>query len=170
MGMSEYVARLRSKVGHDLILMPGVTGVVLRGAPDAREVLAVRRSENGVWTLISGAIDPGEQAHEAMLREIQEETTLKAKITRLLWVQTLPKSTYPNGDQIQYYDTAFVCEVVSGEAKVGDDESSEVAWFPVDAPPELDDRYRKTLELALEVSTDIYLGTAGLRSEEICAH
>lgn len=167
MGMSDYVARLRSKVGHDLVLMPGVTGVVLRGAPDARELLAVRRSENGVWTLISGAIDPGEQAHEAMLREIQEETTLEATVTRLLWVQTLPKSTYPNGDQIQYYDTAFVCEAVGGEAKVGDDESSEVAWFPVAAPPELDERYRKTLELALETDQDVYLGAEGLRPQDL---
>ncbi|AIF41892.1 hypothetical protein HX89_14380 (plasmid) [Dermacoccus nishinomiyaensis] len=165
--MSDYVAGLRSKVGHDLVLLPGVTGVVLRGAPASREVLAVRRSENGVWTLISGAIEPGEQAHEAMVREIHEETTLQAKVTRLLWVQTLPKSTYPNGDQIQYYDIGFVCEAVAGEAKVGDDESSEVAWFPVDALPALDDRYRKTLVLALEASRDVYLGTEGLRPEEL---
>ena len=167
MGMSDYVAGLRSKVGNDLVLLPGVTGVVMRGTPDSREVLAVRRSENGVWTLTSGAIDPGEQAHEAMVREIHEETTLQARITRLLWVQTLPRSTYPNGDQTQYYDIAFLCEAVAGEAKVGDDESSAVAWFPIDALPELDDRYRKTLTLALESSHDVYLGPEGLRPEDL---
>jgi len=167
MGMSEYVARLRAKVGNDLILLPGVTGVVLRGNPQSREVLMVRRLENGVWTLVSGAIEPGEQAHEAMVREIQEETTLEARVTRLLWIQTLPKSTYPNGDQVQYYDTAFVCEAVAGEAKIGDDESSEVAWFPVGAIPELDERYRKTLAHALEANHEVYLGSNCLRPDEL---
>lgn len=167
MGVSDYIAGLRSRIGNQLILLPGVTGVVLRGDAESREVLAVRRIGDGTWTLISGAIEPGEQAHEAMLREIHEETTLRARIKRLLWVQTLPLSTYPNGDQVQYYDTAFVCEVTGGEARVGDDESSEVAWFPVSALPDLDERYRKTLALALAPGHAVHLGHEGLRPEEL---
>jgi hypothetical protein len=35
-------------------------------------------------------------------------------------------------------DITFRCRAVGGEARVNDDESLEVAWFPVDALPELD--------------------------------
>ncbi|WP_240322625.1 hypothetical protein [Austwickia chelonae] len=73
----------------------------------------------------------------------------------------------PQRDQTQYYDIAFVCEATGGEAKVGDDESSEVAWFSVDSPPELDDRYRKALVLALEAGCDVYLGPEALRPGEL---
>ena len=41
----EYVLALRAGVGHDLLWLPGVTAVVLRGD----DVLLVRRADNGEW-------------------------------------------------------------------------------------------------------------------------
>ncbi|MBA2773338.1 MAG: DNA mismatch repair protein MutT, partial [Nocardioidaceae bacterium] len=39
MPIPDFIVRLRQKVGHDLLWLPGVTAVVLRG----EEVLLVRR-------------------------------------------------------------------------------------------------------------------------------
>lgn len=58
---------------------------------------------------------------------------------RIILVQALKPITYPNGDRCQFMDTSFLCRAVGGEARVNDDESLEVGWFPVDALPELAD-------------------------------
>ena len=47
--------------------------------------------------------------------------------------------TYANGDQAQYMDHLFLCEVApggNGEPVVGDDESMRVGWFALDDLPE----------------------------------
>jgi hypothetical protein len=43
----------------------------------------------------------------------------------------------PNGDRVSYVVTTFRCTPLSGEARVNDDESLEVAWFAPDALPPL---------------------------------
>jgi hypothetical protein len=54
-------------------------------------------------------------------------------------VQALAPVTYGNGDTCQYMDITFRCRAVGGEARVNDDESLEVGWFPVDSLPELNE-------------------------------
>ncbi len=44
MGMSPYVRKLREQMGHQLLLMPGVSGLVFN---EACEILLQRRSDNG---------------------------------------------------------------------------------------------------------------------------
>ena len=51
MPLSDYARGLREKVGHDLLLMPGVCGLVFN---DAGEILLGRRSDNGRWAVIGG--------------------------------------------------------------------------------------------------------------------
>jgi hypothetical protein len=49
----------------------------------------------------------------------------------------------------------FRCRYVSGEAHVGDEESTEVAWFPADELPEgLNDIQRRRIRCALEDRDD----------------
>jgi 8-oxo-dGTP pyrophosphatase MutT (NUDIX family) len=147
MPMPEYVAALRSAVGQDLLLLPGVTGVVLNGAG---EVLLGRRSDNGQWSLISGILEPGEQPAVALAREIAEETGVQASIVGLSSAWVMPVMEYPNGDVAQYLDLCFLCRHESGDPQVGDDESLEVGWFAPDALPEgLSAVARHRLERAL---------------------
>jgi len=61
MGMSDYVRRLREKVGTDLLFMPS-THCVIRDA--AGRLLLVRHVE-GRWMLPGGAIEPGETPADA---------------------------------------------------------------------------------------------------------
>lgn len=146
MPIPEYVQTLRNHVGTELLWMTGVSAVVRN---DRGEVLLVRRSDNGQWSLVSGILEPGEQPAAGLLREIEEETGVVAAIEALTGVWTLPEVTYPNGDRAQYLDLCFTARHVSGEARVNDDESVEVGWFAPDALPDLPDRSRLRLERAL---------------------
>lgn len=128
----KFILTLREKIGHELLWLTGITGVVLDG--DER-VLLVRRADNGRWSLPAGILEPGEQPAIAMIREIHEETAVEAEIDRLVSVDALPPGSYPNGDQVQFLDLCFRCHPLRGEARVNDDESLEVAWFPLDALP-----------------------------------
>ena len=143
----EFVLALRERIGHEPLWMPGVTAVV-RNAQD--EVLLVRRADTGEWSLVSGILEPGEQPAAGLLREIEEETGVTAELEALTGVWTLPAITYPNGDQARYLDLCFLARHVSGQARVNDDESLEVGWFPVDRLPDgLVERSRVRLARAL---------------------
>jgi hypothetical protein len=49
----------------------------------------------------------------------------------------------------------FRCRYVSGEAQVGDEESTEVAWFPADQlPEELSAIQRRRIRCALDDRDD----------------
>jgi 8-oxo-dGTP pyrophosphatase MutT (NUDIX family)/ribosomal protein S18 acetylase RimI-like enzyme len=147
MPIPDYVAALRSAVGQDLLLLPGVTGVVVNAAG---EVLLGLRSDNGRWALISGILEPGEQPAEALVREIEEETGVRAGLVGLASAWVMPVVEYPNGDTAQYLDLCFLCRHESGVPQVGDDESLEVGWFAPDALPDsLSESSRHKLERAL---------------------
>lgn len=133
MPASDYVKALRARVGHDLIMFPTVSAVILN---DRDEILLGKRSDNGRWALIAGMMDPGEQPAEAIIREAYEETAVEIAVERLCGIAT-HEVTYPNGDQCEMVNTWFRCRAVSGEPRVNDSESTEVAWFPRDALPEL---------------------------------
>lgn len=143
----DFVLALRERMGHDLLWMPGVTAVV---RDDEGRVLLGRRSDNGRWGLVSGIMEPGEQPGAAMLREIEEETGVVARLEALAGVWTQPEVTYPNGDRAQYLDLCFLAHHVSGEARVNDDESTEVGWFALDELPDgLAENSRRKLAEAL---------------------
>lgn len=142
----KFILELREKIGHDPLWLPGITAVVL---DEDDRVLLVRRADNGRWTLVAGVLEPGEDPAPAILREIQEETGVEAAIERLVSIEAMPPSAYPNGDQVQYLDLCFRCRPVSGEARVNDDESLEVGWFPLDAMPAIPPREQRCLANAL---------------------
>ena len=56
-------------------------GVVHRRGPDgAVQVLVIHRPEYEDWTLPKGKLDPGETAEQAAVREVEEETGVKASL------------------------------------------------------------------------------------------
>jgi 8-oxo-dGTP pyrophosphatase MutT (NUDIX family) len=132
--MPTFLADLRQKIGHDLVLLPAVVGVVLN---DAGEVLCLRRSDTGAWSLPSGIAEPGEQPAQTLTREIYEETNLIARPTRLLGTFASTVKHYPNGDRAQYVATVFLCDVVSGTLHPNDGEALELAFFAAGDMPQV---------------------------------
>jgi 8-oxo-dGTP pyrophosphatase MutT (NUDIX family) len=132
--MSDYVRRLREKVGHDLLFWPSVVCLV---RDDDGRVLLVRHAEEGWWTLPGGAIEPGERPAEAARREALEEASVEVELVRIAGVfGGYPDfhGFYANGDEVAWVTTVFEARITAGTAAAGDDETSEVRWVtPADA-------------------------------------
>jgi len=151
MPIPDFIVALRRKLGHDLLWLPAVTAVVL----DAGHVLLVRRADNGRWAPVTGILDPGEQPAVCAAREVLEETRVEARVQRLVSVHADEPVTHANGDRAQYLDLTFRCDYVSGAAVVGDDESLEVGWFPLDALPPMSPKSRTSIEAAVRADGDV---------------
>lgn len=154
----DYIVELRRSFGHGRLLLPGVSAVVLRddlGHPPGPHLLLTRRSDTGHWALPAGIVEPDEQPATTILRELVEETRVRAEVERLALLTTDPELSYANGDVCQYIAMTFRCRYLSGEAQVGDEESLEVGWFAVDQLPEdLDAAQRRRIACALPASGD----------------
>jgi 8-oxo-dGTP pyrophosphatase MutT (NUDIX family) len=153
----EYIAAIRRVYGKGRLLLPGVSAVVIRDdlEPGRVHLLLTRRSDTGRWSLPAGIVEPFEQPAASMLRELEEETRITAEVERLALLRTDPDVVYPNGDRCQFIAMCFRCRYVSGEAQVGDEESTEVAWFAADdLPDELTDIQQRRIRCALEDRND----------------
>ncbi|HZL36925.1 MAG TPA: NUDIX domain-containing protein [Tepidisphaeraceae bacterium] len=133
MPISQYLRQLRLKIGHDMVMMPAVTAIIVN---EAGQVLLHRSRDDGNWYVIGGAPDPGEEPARAAAREAREETGLLVRPERLVGVYVDPPVRYTNGDKVMYTAMAFRCRPIGGELRVADDESLEVRYFQPDALPD----------------------------------
>jgi 8-oxo-dGTP pyrophosphatase MutT (NUDIX family) len=125
--MSDYVRRLREKLGNDYLFMPSVSALI---RDDDGRVLFVQHFE-GRWQLPGGAVDPGERPAEAVRRECLEEAGIIVEPIRIAGVFGGPeyRITYSNGDDAGWVVTVFEARIVAGEPSPSDDETQAVGWF-----------------------------------------
>lgn len=152
MPIPEFIVETRKKIGHDMMWMPAICAVVLRDPTDATansawavpEVLLVKRADNGEWTPITGIADPNEEPHDCAVREVEEETGIRTRPAGILGVGATGFITHANGDNACYMSTQLRMEPddPSAEPVVGDDESSEVGWFPISQMPVTNPKWR----------------------------
>ncbi|MGN9808852.1 NUDIX hydrolase [Micromonospora sp. BQ11] len=151
MAVPEYIRRMRRHIGTELLWLPSVSAVVRN---DAGDLLLGQRADDGRWSVVSGIVEPGEQPATAVVREVREETGLEVEPARLSSVLAHPH-TYPNGDRCEFLNLGFLCHLVDGTARVNDDESVAVGWFPPDALPTLDRHARLVIAHALGISEKV---------------
>lgn len=136
MGMSDYFARLRKCVGHDLLLSPAAAACI---RDEAGRILLLRRSDGeNLWSFPGGAMEPGEQAAETVVREVREEIGLEIEPVALIGVYSDPEYAiaYPNGDRVQPVIIFFECRIVGGELRPDMDEILGYRYFgPTDELP-----------------------------------
>src|SRR5215470_819150 len=70
MPLSPYLARLRGRVGPELIMLTGVSACIF---DEAGRVLLAHHVDSGIWALPGGAVEPDEDPAVAMAREAREE-------------------------------------------------------------------------------------------------
>jgi 8-oxo-dGTP pyrophosphatase MutT (NUDIX family) len=130
--ISAYLKSLRERIGTDLVLMPSV-GAIIRD--EAGRILLARNRDTGGWMLPGGAIDPGEGPREAVIREAREETGLQVEPVQIAGVVGPWSIRYPNGDQVEYTGTMFLCRVVGGHLEAVDGEADGFGWFRPEEMP-----------------------------------
>lgn len=145
MPIPEFIRDLRAHVGTAPLWLIGVTAVVLKD----RQVLLVRRSDNGRWSPVTGIVDPGEHPALTATREALEETGVEVTVEALVRVGVSEPVVHANGDRAQYLDHTFRCAYVSGEAHPADDESTEVGWFGLDDLPPMSRELRDRILVAV---------------------
>ena len=106
---------------------PGAGGVVF----DAEgRLLLVRRGREplrGMWSVPGGHVEPGEEPHETVVREVFEETGLRVRVARLAGVV---ERTAASGEVFVIHD--FVCDLVEGDLPLAGDDADDVRYVPVD--------------------------------------
>ncbi|GAA4514096.1 NUDIX domain-containing protein [Actinoallomurus oryzae] len=110
-------------------MVPSVNVIVVN---DDGDILLIRRTDNDNWALPGGAIDLGESAAQAAVRETQEETGITPEITGLVGIYTDPQHVihYTSNDEVrQEFSIVLTGRPVSGWPTPSS-ESSEVRWVP----------------------------------------
>lgn len=133
--MSDYIAWIRERVGHDPIFL-NVAGVVVFDE-NGRVLLQRRSHADDSWGFPGGVVELGESVAEAAIREVKEETGLDVVIDSLLGIYSKYSDTYPNGDQAQPIATVFKGHVVSGELAIDGQETFDLQFFHLDEVPSL---------------------------------
>lgn len=156
----DFIIRLREKIGHDPLFLPGCVAVIVRdvpvGAPlwEVPSVLLVRRADTGAWTPVCGICEPGEEVGTTAVREVKEEVGLDAQVEALLGVGLSDPVVYPNGDQCSFIETALRLSVSEqAEGVISDEENTEVRWFSVaQLPQNINARHRMVIADAVAQS------------------
>jgi len=144
----DFILRLRERVGHDPLWLPGATAVVLHD----EQVLLVHRADNGRWAPVSGVVDPGEHPEQTVVREALEEAGVGCEVVGLAWVNVTQPIRYPNGDVSQYLDLTYLCRWLHGEPYAADDESLDARWFPVAGLPPMEEQSLERVRRAVALS------------------
>ncbi len=92
---------------------------------DAGRLLLIRRANEpgrGRWSVPGGRVEAGETDHQALIREVAEETGLAVEITR--WLGDVHRPA-PDGAVLDIHD--YSCRVIGGTLRAGDD-AGDARW------------------------------------------
>jgi ADP-ribose pyrophosphatase YjhB (NUDIX family) len=107
-----------------------VRGAVFRNG----QVLLVRESADGLWTLPGGWADVNESPSQAVVKEIEQESGFRARAVKL--AALYDRSLHGHGPTLHHsWKVFFLCEITGGEAR-GSYETDAVGFFdPAQLPP-----------------------------------
>src|SRR5688572_23859231 len=112
-------------------------GVVVRDAQGVLQVAVIKPRGRNAWALPKGHVDPGETAAQAALREVLEETGLKATLEAELG--TIEYVYQFRGKRIFKQVTFFLFRYLDGDIGQIEEkmrvEVDEAKWIPLAAAP-----------------------------------
>lgn len=157
MPIPEWIAAVRAMIGTDLLVTISSAAMVVN---EKHEILLQKRTDNGLWGLPGGIIEPGEEPAQTAIREVYEETGLHVEAVELVGIfgGEQQRIIYPDGAQTVYVNTTFMCRVIDGTLTPDLNESSDVRWFRTDdLPASLDPAYIREIEAYLRGELPYYV-------------
>jgi 8-oxo-dGTP diphosphatase len=105
-----------------------VAGVVMAGD----QVLLVKRGRapaKGIWSIPGGAVETGETLHEALVREIMEETGVEIQVGPL--VEIVERILPDEEGRVEYHYVIldYLCFAYPQAPRAGSD-AAEAVWVP----------------------------------------
>lgn len=152
-----YLGQLRALAGDRTLLFVGARGLV---RDDAGRVLLIRRTDNGLWATPGGAMELGESIAECAIREVWEETGIRAATATPFAIYSGPGYTHTNvfGDTYQFFVVAFELTDWAGDLTPDPQEATDAGFFgPATFPAPL---ARSTQESLSDLAT--FIRTGGL--------
>ena len=128
----------------------GAFGIIL---DNKKRVLLCHRKDYDLWNLPGGIVEINESPWEGVIREIKEETGLKAKIHKLVGIYYKPQK-----NEIVF---SFACKVVSGKIRLNN-EADKIKYFEINKIPKntspkqvvrIKDYFAKQKEVILKIQT-----------------
>jgi 8-oxo-dGTP pyrophosphatase MutT (NUDIX family) len=147
-----YLWRIRQKVGHDLVLVPGAAVAAQR---EDGKVLFALRGDDGTWCLPGGAAEVGGSFARTAVDELREETGLIADPAGLIPVACFSEADrhtlhYPNGDVAHYFSMCFLLRRWEGEMRPDGHETTDLRFAdPTELPQPFEDSTARAVELLL---------------------
>lgn len=126
------------------IIAPGSAIVVMN---NENEILLQLRSDTHDWGIPGGGMELGDSFEETARRELYEETGLIVKQLEVIGIASGKEFYYkfPHGDEIYNATVIFKAKNITGEIKKNE-ESLELAYYPLESLPKLNYTTRKILE------------------------
>ncbi len=139
------------RIGQEGELRIGSCAVIF---DEQREkVLLTRRSDNGLWCLPGGKMEPGESIEECCRREVLEETGLIIEPKRLVGVYSNRDQlvVYKDGAKVQMLVLSFEAAIVGGSLGLSN-ETTDAGYFSIGEIEalEMHDRHKDRVLDALE--------------------
>lgn len=129
-----YIMELRELVGKRPLIMTSA-GVLVLDEKD--RLLLAHRTDNEMWGLPGGSMEPGETLEETAKRELFEEAGLVGNNMKLLDLFSGEDLyyMYPNGDEVYIVAAIYICRDYSGTLKADGEEMRELQFFDCENLP-----------------------------------
>ncbi len=116
-----------------LVFRPAAYGVIL----DGRKILLMKTKSTGKYWTPGGGIDLGESIHDALIREIKEETGVEIEIQKLLKFDESFFYYEPKDEAYHSYSFFYLCEakttkLLKDHEVDPNDESEKPRWVNLD--------------------------------------
>jgi 8-oxo-dGTP pyrophosphatase MutT (NUDIX family) len=109
------------RIGRLAMISFGCSAQILDATGE--RILLTQRTDNGRWCLPGGRMDPGENAAEACVREVLEETGLVVEVVRLIGIYSSPHRLveYADGNRRQVVAAHFLVRMLGGTLQLSDE-------------------------------------------------
>lgn len=131
---ASYHGKLRAAFPDETLLFVGARGIV---RDDQGRFLLIKRVDNGAWSFPAGGMELGESLGECVIREVWEETGIKAEVATPFAFYSGAQFTYTNvfGHTYQHLSMSYLLTDFTGELKPDPSEASDAGFFAPDEMP-----------------------------------